>query len=96
MITTIIIISILLITSVFININLLRKVERLDDELTDISMTMEEAIVSIKSAYNKIQVADSKGSFKSDDEVGYVFNQIKDVITNLNIKFDLEAENQYE
>ena len=94
MITVIVILSVILVVSVFININLLRKIEKVDDELTDISMNMEEFIVNIKTAQSKIKEIDSKGVFESDDEVGTVFEMIKDTITNINIKYDIEKINE--
>ena len=90
MIVTIIILSILLIISLFVIFNLLRKVERIDDELIDISFNMEEFIVSIKSVYKTLKEVDNKGAFQSDDEVGSIFKDIKELIVNINTKYDIE------
>jgi len=90
MMEAIVILSILLIVCIFVIINLLRKIERVDDELSDVSMNMEEFIVQVKSAQNKIYEIDSKRIFEKDDEVGTVFTGIKDVITNINLKYDIE------
>ena len=92
MIIAICILAVLLIVSIFININLLRKIEKVDDELEDVSLTVEDLISTIRQAYQTIKTADSRGSFESDDEVGSVFKQIKSVITNLDSKYDLENE----
>ena len=90
MIVTIIILSILLIISLFVIFNLLRKVEKIDDELVDISLNMEEFIVSIKSVYKTLKEVDNKGAFQSDDEVGSIFKDIKQLIVNINTKYDIE------
>ena len=90
MMEAIVILSILLIVCIFVIINLLRKIEKVDDELSDVSMNMEEFIVQVKSAQNKIYEIDSKRIFENDDEVGTVFTGIKDVITNINLKYDIE------
>ena len=90
MITTICILSVLLVIFIFIIINLLRKVERIDDELSDISMTMEEFIVTIKTMKQKMYEIDSKGIFEKDDEVGTVFLGIKNLIDEVNFKYNIE------
>ena len=90
MIEAISILSFLLVICIFVIVNLLRKIEKIDDELTDVSMNMEEFIVQIKSAKNKINEIDSKGIFEKDDEVGTVFAGIKDVIDSINLKYDIE------
>tara|TARA_A100001201_G_scaffold1118_1_gene2834 strand:- start:896 stop:1186 length:291 start_codon:yes stop_codon:yes gene_type:complete len=90
MIEAIFILSSILVICIFIIFNLLRKLEKIDDELTDLSMNMEEFIVSVKSAKAKMEEIDSKGLFEKDDEVGTVFTGIKDLITQINIKYDIE------
>ncbi len=92
MITTIIILSVLLIISIFININLLKKVERLDDELTDVSLSMDSFIKDIDRAYAAIKKADSRGSFESDDEVGSVFSEIKNIVTKVKDKYNIKED----
>ena len=95
MIEIISILSILLIVCIFIIINLLRKIEKIDDELTDVSLNMEEFIVNINSVKQKMYEIDSKGIFENDDEVGTVFSGINNLITNINIKYNIE-ENKNE
>ena len=73
----ILILGILLIGSIFIIINLLRKAERLDDELTDVSLTLADVLTSIEQAYKDMVTIDSKGLFQSDDETGHIFTSIK-------------------
>jgi len=86
---TIIILSICLAVSIFININLLRKTEAAQDELIDTTLTVEDMITDINRAYIKIKEIDSKGVFESDDEVGSVFSGISDIIEKLNDKYSL-------
>ena len=90
MIEAISILSFLLVVCIFVIVNLLRKIEKIDDELNDVSMNMEEFIVQIMSAKNKINEIDSKGIFEKDDEVGTVFTGIKDVIDSINLKYNIE------
>ena len=37
---------------------------------------------------------DRLGSFESDDESGYIFDEIKSSIENLNEKYNLDAEEE--
>ena len=51
---------------------------------------MEEFILTIKKVQNTIKEIDSKGIFEKDDEVGSVFSGIKDVVEQINLKYDIE------
>ena len=90
MIEIISILSLLLVVCIFVIVNLLRKIECIDDELTDTAMNMEEFILTIKKVQNTIKEIDSKGIFEKDDEVGSVFSGIKDVVEQINLKYDIE------
>lgn len=82
------IINTIIAISIFLNIalgfairNLLRQNEELEDTLLD---SMTEVKVKITTALDALKAADLKGSFESDDEVGVVFNEMKEIIENLN------------
>jgi hypothetical protein len=80
----------------FTTFNLLKKVERYEDELTK----RLEAIISYQEYINglgstiefmtkRIDEIDAKGSFQSDDEVGFFFDRLKmlnEMIRPYNIK----------
>ena len=80
----------------FTTFNLLKKVERYEDELTK----RQEAIISYQEYINglgstiefmtkRIDEIDAKGSFQSDDEVGFFFDRLKmlnEMIRLYNIK----------
>ena len=83
----IILISILFVVSIFININLLFKTEKLDDELTDVSLTLADVLTTIEKSYKDMQVIDSKGTFESDDETGHIFRGLKQEVDNLRGKY---------
>ncbi len=80
-------VSVFFIVSVYININLLIKTERLDSELTDVSLTLADVLTTIEQVYQDMQEIDSKGSFKSDDEVGHIFTSLKQEIDMLREKY---------
>lgn len=72
-----IIISILFIISIYIVINLLRKTEKYEDlakYYADLFIQMDSFI---ELSNKRIQEIDEKGSFRSDDEIGWFFEQIK-------------------
>ena len=72
-----IIISILFIISIYIVINLLRKTEKYEDlakYYADLFVQMDSFI---ELSNKRIQEIDEKGSFRSDDEIGWFFEQIK-------------------
>jgi len=77
-----IILGITTITFVYTSFNLFRKVERLEDWVEDYSQR-------IVDADDKMTQLDSEGKFESDDEIGVVFDGIRDTIkdlTNINNK----------
>jgi hypothetical protein len=88
MIVTTIIISSLLIASIYVNYNLFRKLEVLEDEI-------ESNLTIFRGIYKTMKDIDSTGAFESDDEVGSVFADLKQVVEKneqlLNAEFGKEA-----
>ena len=91
MITTIIVLSVLLLISVFVNINQLRKQEDQSDYIADLEKSnieyyefFEKLKTKINSANSEIRNADRIGAFASSDEVGTSFKIIKEVMDDLN------------
>ena len=64
--------------------NLLRKNEKQEDILAGYMTYLNKISDTIEAADKKLQEVDHRGSFKSDDEVGFVFEQIKNIQTILN------------
>jgi hypothetical protein len=64
--------------------NLLRKNEKQEDILAGYMTYLNKISQTIEAADKKIQEIDVKGSFKSDDEVGFFFQQIQSIQTILN------------
>ncbi len=58
-------------------------------ELEDYSQYMYN---QIKNSFNEMKKIDSRGSFKSDDEAGTVFEQLKQVVTNLEDEFNAKKK----
>ena len=69
--------SILLLSSLYVNWNLLKKTELFETWI-------EETSSMVENTYSELQKIDSTGHFESDDEIGSVFDGIKLTIENLN------------
>jgi uncharacterized protein YoxC len=64
------------VTSIYVIINLLRKLEKLETFIED----TENQIENVQEEIKKI---DDKGYFESDDEVGTKFRQLSEVIKTI-------------
>jgi len=84
MILTIVLLSILVVTLGFTTFNLLRKNEKQEDILSGYMTYLNKITDTIEMAEKKMIEVDAKGSFKSDDEVGFFFEQIKTIQAALN------------
>ena len=84
MILTIVLLSILVVTLGFTTYNLLRKNEKQEDILAGYMTYLNKISDTIEMSEKKMVEVDAKGSFKSDDEVGFFFEQIKTIQTALN------------
>ena len=84
MILTIVLLSILVVTLGFTTFNLLRKNEKQEDILSGYMTYLNKISDTIEASDKKLKEVDYKGSFKSDDEIGFVFEQIKSIQTILN------------
>lgn len=77
--------------SLYGNYNLLKSNESLETELEKANEENEllyETITNIQLQINnsskRLEEIDSKGTFKSDDEVGYFFEELKKIQSDLN------------
>jgi hypothetical protein len=73
----IIILSISSLTLGFTTWNLLRKTEKQEDIILQYDEYISEFNKQIELADARIKKIDEKGTFKSDDEIGWFFKQIK-------------------
>jgi hypothetical protein len=58
-------------------IRLVRNIEDLQDMVVDAN---EDVITSLETMQEEMKQIDIRGSFESDDEVGVVFNELKNII----------------
>lgn len=87
----IIILTILVVVSVFININLLRKVEGYEDVLEYQSNYIRNVSLIINESNTRLNESNLRMSFESDDEIGWFFNNIKEIQETLDGYNLLEA-----
>ena len=71
-------VSILFVTSCYVIWNLTRKTELLETWVENFTRLIEAIDTELK-------VIDSRGHFESDDEIGTIFNQIKQTVNQLNV-----------
>jgi len=64
--------------------NLLRKNEKQEDILASYMTYLNKISDTIEETDKKLKEVDSRGSFEADDEVGFVFEQIKSIQAILN------------
>ena len=84
MILAIIILSILVVVLGYTTINLLRKIEKQEDILTGYLAYLDKISRVIEVSDEKLKAVDARGTFSSDDEVGFFFQQIKGLQEILN------------
>ena len=84
MILAIIILSILVVVLGYTTINLLRKIEKQEDILTGYLAYLDKISHVIEVSDEKLKTVDARGTFSSDDEVGFFFQQIKGLQEILN------------
>lgn len=85
-----IVISAAFVISFLINLNQMRKQEQLEDYIDDLeesNLKYYELFGSLRSrlgdSYSRMKAIDRLGSFEADDETGYIFKELKDIIKQL-------------
>ena len=73
----IIVLSLLVVTLGYTTFNLLRKNEKAEDILISQQQFINKIEEQVTFTEEKLNKIDQKGLFKSDDEIGWFFNEIK-------------------
>ena len=84
MIVTIVILAILVVSLGYTTFNLLRKTETAEDIVVNYLIYLDKISKVIEMSDRRLKKIDSKGTFKSDDEVGFFFEEIKQIQEILN------------
>jgi len=97
MLLAIIVLSICLTISIFVNVNLTKKFEKLDDmaqDTVDALLENEKFLTElrnrIRSQQSYLRQLDRIGSFEADDETGYFFKEMKDIVNDISVYFGEE------
>jgi uncharacterized membrane protein YukC len=89
MIVLVWILSVLVVVLSYTTFNLLRKNEKQEDILKGYMTYLNKFSEIIDYSHKKLKEIDAKGSFESDDEVGFFFQQIKalqEILDTFNVK----------
>jgi hypothetical protein len=93
MILTLIILILLLSVSIYGNYNLLRKSEVLEDLVNVQATKLSDIRTKVLDIEAELTSIDIKGSFESDDEIGFVFKEVrnlsKDLTTTVQQNYDI-------
>jgi hypothetical protein len=87
-----IILTILLIVLGYFTWNLLRKVERYEDIAQYQQNYIENISTVIGESSKRLREVDEKGTFESDDEIGFFFKGVKEIQSILD-EFNLNVTN---
>ena len=84
MIIAVVILSVMVVTLGYTTFNLMRKNEKQEDILTGYMTYLNKISDYIEATDKRLKEIDQKGSFESDDEVGFFFKQLKNIQSVLN------------
>ena len=76
--------SVLVVILGYTTINLLKKNERAEDIVVGYLIYLDKISKIIEASDDKLKKLDYTGSFKSDDEIGFFFEQVKKIQEILN------------
>ena len=79
MLVLIILLAILIGVLGFSTWNLLKKLEKLEDTVQNQQKYVEDISNVLEDSSKRLREIDSKGSFSSDDEVGFFFENLKQI-----------------
>lgn len=92
MIVTIILLSLTTITFGYTTWNLLRKNEAQEDVVEEQETTLAEIASRVDSSMARMKEIDRLGSFEADDETGFVFKQMYEIISELEEYYGTQEE----
>ena len=84
MLTLSIILAVIIVTSFFIIRNLLKQIEKLEDIQTEYENFITKQSEAINASNQRLKQIDDRGIFRSDDEIGWFWSEIKRIQDALN------------
>lgn len=79
-----IIFGIITIVQLYIIINLFRKISKYEKYITVYNDVLLDLIRRLKATDDQLKIIDARGTFQSDDEVGFFFTELKKIQIILN------------
>lgn len=83
MVLSIVILSILTLVFIYTTYNLLRKNEAYEDVVEEQEVLISEIATKVDSSMKRMKEIDKLGSFEADDETGFIFKNLYEVIEEL-------------
>ncbi len=90
----IVILAVLLAVSLFVNVNQIRKQEQQEDYVNDLESAntryytfFQQLKTKVNESNSRIRQVDKIGSFEADDETGFIFKDLQDILEDLNKGF---------
>lgn len=83
MLLTIVILSVLTLTLGYTTYNLLRKNEAVEDVVEEQEALISEIAERIDGSMARMKEIDQLGSFEADDETGFIFKNMYEIISEL-------------
>lgn len=83
MLVTIVILSVLTLTLGYTTYNLLRKNEAVEDVIEEQEVLISEIAERLDSSMARMKEIDKLGSFEADDETGFIFKNMYEIISEL-------------
>jgi len=87
-------IAIVLVASIIGNVVAIRRQEKLEDYIRELEESntefynfFKELKTKMSESNSRIRAIDHRGSFEADDEIGFVFKEIRDIVELLNRSF---------
>lgn len=80
------------IISAFIIWNLLRKLDTAISDSESLYNTMVELYGDLHKTFSEMKQIDHRGGFEADDETGFIFKQLKEVIDKLESKYGTDND----
>jgi energy-converting hydrogenase Eha subunit H len=82
---------IIIVILLYIVWNLLRKLEKLEDNMEEQDGVLDSVETSVRRALARMKEVDRIGSFEADDESGFVFKEIQTALDKLNNEINENA-----
>tara|TARA_Y100000593_G_C4292016_1_gene328728 strand:- start:1059 stop:1358 length:300 start_codon:yes stop_codon:yes gene_type:complete len=79
-----ILLLILICIQLYVIWNLNKKTETYEDMISEYETYLDEVTTAVTDINNRLKEIDHRGTFESDDEVGYFFKALKSLVEQLN------------